>query len=102
MCAGFELTAEEAPDLVGSAALAAAYGGDLATARGLLDRARSMATCGSHRAFVAYVEGELRVTTRPEDSVPCYVEAIAAASRVGCSFVEGVAGVARIHPSPHR
>jgi hypothetical protein len=38
---------------VGSAALAAAYGGDPVTARRLPDRAQSMATCGSHRAFVA-------------------------------------------------
>jgi hypothetical protein len=84
------------PDLsafVGSAALASAYGGDLATARRLLDRARSTATCGSHRAFVEYVEGELCATTRPEDAVPNYVEAITDASRVGCNFVEGVARV---------
>ena len=83
----------EASAFVGSAALAAAYGGDPATARRLLDRARSTAVCGSHHAFVAYVEGELRAATRPEDSVPYYVEAIAEACRVGCSFVEGVARV---------
>ncbi len=83
----------ESSAFVGSAALAATYGGDLATARRLLDQARSMATCGSHRAFVAYVEGELRATTQPQDSVPYYVEAIAGASRVGCNFVEGVARV---------
>ncbi len=83
----------EASAFVGSAALAAAYGGDPATARRLLDRARSTAVCGSHRAFVAYVEGELRSTTRPEESVPFYVEAIAEACRVGCTFVEGVARV---------
>jgi tetratricopeptide (TPR) repeat protein len=83
----------EASAFVGSAALAAAYGGDPATARDLLDRARSLVTCGSHRAFVAYVEGELRATTRPEDAVSCYTEAIAEAARVGCSFVEGVARV---------
>ena len=83
----------ESSAFVGSAALAAAYGGDLVTARTLLDRARSIATCGSHHAFVAYVEGELRATTRPEDSVPYYVEAIRDASRVGCNFVEGVARV---------
>ena len=78
---------------VGSAALASAYGGDLVTARTLLDRARSMVNCGSHRAFIAYVEGELRASARPEDSIPYYVDAIAEASRVGCSFVEGVARV---------
>ena len=83
----------ESSAFVGSAALAAAYGGDPLTARTLLDRARSIATCGSHRAFVAYVEGELRATTRPEDSVPYYVEAIRDAARVGCNFVEGVARV---------
>ena len=69
------------------------YGGDLPTARRLLDRARSAAVCGSHHAFVAYVEGELRATTQPEDSVPFYVDAIAEACRVGCNFVEGVARV---------
>jgi predicted ATPase/DNA-binding SARP family transcriptional activator len=83
----------EASAFVGSAALAAAYSGDPATARRLLDRARSLVVCGSHRAFVAYVEGELRATTRPEESIPYYVEAIADACRVGCNFVEGVARV---------
>ena len=83
----------EASAFVGSAALAAAYGGDLVTARHLLDRARSLVTCGSHRAFVAYVEGELRASTQPEESVSHYVEAIEGASRVGCNFVEGVARV---------
>lgn len=83
----------EASAFVGSAALAAAYGGDLETARTLLDRARSTAVCGSHRAFVAYVEGELRATADPEDAVPFYVEAITEAAGVGCHFVEGVARV---------
>ena len=45
------------------------------------------------RAFVAYVEGELRATSEPEESVPFYVDAIAEAARVGCTFVEGVARV---------
>ncbi|MGZ8744175.1 MAG: BTAD domain-containing putative transcriptional regulator [Nocardioides sp.] len=90
---GAEGASAEASAFVGSAALAAAYGGDSVTARGLLQRARSMVTCGSHRAFVAYVEGELCATPRPEDAVPCYAEAIKEASRVGCSFVEGVARV---------
>jgi predicted ATPase/DNA-binding SARP family transcriptional activator len=83
----------DASAYVGSAALAAAYCGDLTGARHLLDRARSMAVCGSQRAFVAYVEGELLATTRPEDAVPFYVEAIAQASSVGCTFVEGVSRV---------
>jgi hypothetical protein len=83
----------EASAFVGSAALAAAYGGDPGAARRLLDQARSSVTCGSHRAFVAYVEGELRATTHPEDSVRYYVEAIAEACRVGCTFVEGVSRV---------
>jgi hypothetical protein len=52
-----------------------------------------MATCGSHRAFAAYVEGEMQVTAEPADAIPYYVEAIAQASQVGCSFVEGVARV---------
>ena len=90
--------ARSAPEPVGvdgrSAALAAAYGGDLTTARTLLDQARSMATCASHRAFVAYVEGELLATTQPAASIPCYEEAIAEASGVGCNFVDGVARVA--------
>jgi hypothetical protein len=83
----------EASAFVGSAALAAAYGGDPETARRLLDRARSLVTCGSHRAFVAYVEGELRATTRPAEAIEHFSEAIAEACRVGCSFVEGVARV---------
>lgn len=83
----------EASAFVGSAALAAAYGGDVSTARELLDRARSSALCGSHRAFVAYVEGELLAGTRPDRAIPFYVEAINDAERVGCHFVEGVARV---------
>ena len=83
----------EASAFVGSAALAAAYAGDLATARELLDRARTLVTCVSHTAFVAYVEGELRATSAPAEAVPFYVDAIAEAARVGCTFVEGVARV---------
>jgi hypothetical protein len=78
---------------VGSAALAALYGGDRTTARQLLDQAAAVATCGSHHAFIAYVEGELRAISEPEDSVPYYLDAVAVAGRVGCSFVEGVARV---------
>ncbi|MDP3890074.1 BTAD domain-containing putative transcriptional regulator [Nocardioides sp.] len=83
----------EASAFVGSAALAAAYRGDHTTARQLLDRARTLAACGSHTAFVAYVEGELCGRSDPAKAVPHYVEAIAEAVRVGCSFVEGVARV---------
>jgi tetratricopeptide (TPR) repeat protein len=89
-----EARAPESSAFVGSAALAAAYGGDPTTARTLLDQARSMATCASHRAFVAYVEGELLATTQPAASIPCYDGAIAEASGVGCNFVDGVARVA--------
>ena len=78
---------------VGSAALAAAYAGDPAAARTLLDRAERTATCGSHRAFLAYVEGELRVATTPADSIEHYTAAIAEAERVGCTFIEGVSRV---------
>jgi tetratricopeptide (TPR) repeat protein len=77
----------------GSAALATLYGGDRAQARVLLDQAAEMATCGSHEAFVAYVEGELCVSREPQASIPHYLDAIAIAGRVGCSFVEGVARV---------
>ncbi|GAA2142692.1 BTAD domain-containing putative transcriptional regulator [Nocardioides koreensis] len=90
---GAEEPVGDASAFVGSAALAAAYAGDPVTARRLLARAAASATCGSHRAFVAYVEGELRVATRPLESIPHYVNAISAASRVGCNFVEGVARV---------
>lgn len=83
----------EASAYVGSAALAAAYEGDPAAAYRLLDRARSLATCGSHRAFAAYVEGELCATSEPAGAVPHYVVAIEEAEQVGCSFVEGVARV---------
>ncbi len=78
---------------VGSAALASAYDGDLATARTLLERACTMARCGSHHAFIAYVDGELRASARAEDSIPFYLDAISVASGVGCTFVEGVARV---------
>ncbi|WP_332644114.1 BTAD domain-containing putative transcriptional regulator [Aeromicrobium sp.] len=78
---------------IGSAALAALYGGDGPTARQLLDRATDMAMCGSQDAFVAYVEGELRANSEPTESVAHYLEAIAIAGSVGCNFVEGVARV---------
>jgi len=78
---------------VGSAALASAYAGDASTARSLLDRARSLAVCGSHRAFISYVEGELCVATDPAKSIPLYLDAVAEAARVGCTFIEGVARV---------
>lgn len=83
----------EASAYLASAALAATYGGDPAGALQLLERARSSAVCGSHRAFIAYVDGELRATTRPEESIPFYSDAIAQANRVGCNFVEGVSRV---------
>jgi predicted ATPase/DNA-binding SARP family transcriptional activator len=87
----------ESGALLASAALAAAYGADPATARELLDRAHAavrQSGCGSQAAFAAYVEGELRATGRVEESIPYYVEAIEGARRVGANFVDGVAGVA--------
>jgi predicted ATPase/DNA-binding SARP family transcriptional activator len=75
---------------VGSAALAAAYEGDRASARSLLERARATSRCGSHRAFVAYVEGELLPSPQ---AIACYSAAIREAASVGCSFIEGVARV---------
>jgi predicted ATPase/DNA-binding SARP family transcriptional activator len=77
----------------GSAALATLYGGDGVQARVLLDQAAEKATCGSHEAFLAYVEGEIRVSSEPHEAIPRYLDAIAVAGRVGCSFVEGVARV---------
>jgi tetratricopeptide (TPR) repeat protein len=87
----------EAGAFLASAALAAAYSGDASAARELLDRAHvanARSGCGSHAAFTAYVEGELRATAQVEDSVPFYLEAIDEAHRVGANFVDGVAGVA--------
>jgi predicted ATPase/DNA-binding SARP family transcriptional activator len=83
--------------LLASAALAASYGGDVAAARGLLDRAHAtiaLSQCGSHAAFAAYVEGEIRATVQVEESVPFYLDAIEGARRGGATFVEGVASVA--------
>ncbi len=94
---GSELGAPTAGSLVASAALAAAYGGEVQDARVLLDRAHAViaaAPCDSHVAFAAYVEGELRANDRVEDSVPYYREAMAVARRCGATFVEGVASVA--------
>jgi predicted ATPase/DNA-binding winged helix-turn-helix (wHTH) protein len=87
----------EAGAFLASAALATAYGGDPSAARGLLDRAHAeivRSGCGSHAAFAAYVEGELRATGLVEASLPFYIEAIEGARRVGANFVYGVAGVA--------
>jgi tetratricopeptide (TPR) repeat protein len=87
----------EAGAFLASAALAAAYGGDPAAARELLDRAHAAnarSGCGSHAAFAAYVEGELRATGQVEESIAFYIEAIDEAQQVGANFVDGVAGVA--------
>lgn len=89
-------TAESA-GFIASAALATSYGGDPVLARELLDRAHTVAVqsrCPSHAAFTAYVEGEVRATTRVEDSVAFYLDAIDSARRVGSTFIEGVASVA--------
>ena len=78
-----------------SAALAAGYGGDHERATDLLARARARtSSADSHRAFAAYVDGELRAATSPDQAIACYLEAIALARRAGATFVEGVAGVA--------
>ena len=78
-----------------SAALAAGYGGDHERAAALLAQARSRSSsAASHRAFAAYVDGELRASSAPEEAVACYVEAIELGRRTGATFVEGVAGVA--------
>lgn len=78
---------------LGSAALAAGYAGRRDEAHRLLEEARALATCGSHRAFAAYVEGELLAPTDPAAAVPRYEAAIAEAGEVGCTFIEGVASV---------
>ncbi|MDN5796670.1 MAG: transcriptional regulator [Intrasporangium sp.] len=83
----------ERSTFIGSAALAAAYDGDHQTARALLAEARTAATSASHRAFAAYVEGELLAPTHPTQALGCYETAITEAARVGCTFVEGVAKV---------
>lgn len=80
-----------------SAALAMSYAGDGTAARGLLDQSHRLnreTRSVSQSAFTAYVEGELRVTAAPEQSIPHYVEAIDAARRCGAWFVDGVANVA--------
>ena len=78
-----------------SAALAAGYGGDHERATVLLAQARARtSSADSHRAFAAYVDGELRAATSAEQAIACYLEAITLARRAGATFVEGVAGVA--------
>jgi len=82
--------------LLASAALAAAYGGDPARARELLDQTHGLLTqarCDSQAALAAYVEGELRASVLAEDPVPFYLEAIAGARRAGATYIEGVASV---------
>ena len=91
-----------------SAALAAGYGGDHERATVLLAQARARTTnADSHRAFAAYVDGELRAASAPEEAIACYVEAIALASarrrdlRRGCRG--GGAGLgAAAHRRPRR
>nr|WP_281366571.1 BTAD domain-containing putative transcriptional regulator [Nocardioides thalensis] len=80
-----------------SAALAASYGGHAEQARRMLDRANELIArnrCGSHLAFAAYVEGELRAATDPAAAVSFYEDAIVTSRSAGTAFVAGVAGVA--------
>jgi hypothetical protein len=49
----------------------------------------------SHRAFAAYVEGEMLTTEDVAGALACYGRAIEGARHTGATFVEGVARVAR-------
>ena len=95
------LSGEGRPDSTGAwlatAALAAAYGGDRAEARRLLDRAHAANVASarrSHAAFASYVEGEVLAPDQVEQAVPYYEEAIEQSRRCGVEFVAGVASVA--------
>jgi predicted ATPase/DNA-binding SARP family transcriptional activator len=83
--------------LLASAALAAAYGGEVAESRRLLDLAHAEAARAgsmSQAALAAYVEGELLATDQVAKAIPYYAQAIEAAGRAGAVFIEGVARVA--------
>ena len=98
---GWSRAAEHCPAiraaLLASAAMAAAYGGEVAESRRLLDLAHADAARSggvSQAALAAYVEGELLATDSIEEAVPYYTQAIEAAGRAGAVFIEGVARVA--------
>ncbi|HEY5857352.1 MAG TPA: BTAD domain-containing putative transcriptional regulator [Aldersonia sp.] len=78
----------------GMAALATAYAGDLATARGLNRRGAATAVSPSMRAWAAYVEGEIEgCAGNPEEAEANYLQAIDLARASGATFLVGVATV---------
>ena len=90
-------TGPSAAGLLGSAALAAGYGGNHVLAASLLAEAHERHAAhphgGSH-AFLTYVEGEQVAVDDPLAGIPKYVAAVEESLSVGANFVAGVAGVA--------
>lgn len=76
------------------AAIAWAYGGDLARAREMVEAASARVGGPTLRAYVRYIEGELaNLGGDPEAAKGAYREAIAGARSVGASFIGGIASV---------
>ncbi|MEW6471137.1 MAG: BTAD domain-containing putative transcriptional regulator [Actinomycetota bacterium] len=90
------------PTYAASAALAAAYAGDLDDAGRLIDAARADAEklgAPGELAFCEYVRGEIAVAAAEADPVQAltaYESAITLARQAGAPFVEGIAAVGRV------
>jgi len=74
------------------AALGALYGGDLAGARVLQERAAATAGCPTDRGFAAYVAGEIdNLAGAPDRAEPHYVVALEHSRRSGATFATAIA-----------
>ncbi|MEE4024479.1 BTAD domain-containing putative transcriptional regulator [Gordonia sp. PKS22-38] len=81
-------------DLLGIAALARAYSGDLAGAKRLNERGAAQAVAPSMRSWAAYVDGEIAGCAGDGDAAQAhYLVAIDLAEQCGATFLVGVASV---------
>ncbi|MEE3851595.1 BTAD domain-containing putative transcriptional regulator [Gordonia sp. LSe1-13] len=81
-------------DLLGIAALARAYSGDLAGARRLNARGAAKAVSPSMRSWAAYVDGEIAGCAGDGDAAQAYyLTSIDLAEQCGATFLVGVASV---------
>lgn len=83
-----------ARESLGTAALAAAYAGDLARARELSAEMTAVASSPSLRAYAAYVAGEIENAAGTYDNAQeRYLHAIELARSAGATFIVGIASV---------
>ena len=90
-------TAPQPTQSFGVAALAAAYSGDIDSARALNERFSSIAICPTFDAFHHYITAEINaLDNRRDEALALYGAAIQLATTVGSTFVQGLASVGRL------